>query len=163
MARQQIRLHGDETRFEKLAQFIYDYYGDSVRYIADVAGGQGLLTRLLNKKHNYQAEVIDPRGYRLKGVPGQECLYTPDMATYYDLIVGLHPDEAIRPVIESAATRPVLAIPCCNHWDATQKLGTSALINAISTYLNEQKISHEQITFNFKGPKNIGLATKASG
>ena len=30
---------------------------------ADVAGGQGLLTRILNKKFHYHSEVIDPRGW----------------------------------------------------------------------------------------------------
>ena len=24
------------------------------------------------------------------------------MASYYDLVIGLHPDEAIRPVVEAA-------------------------------------------------------------
>ena len=160
MARQQIRCHGDETRFDTVARFIYEYYGSSVRYIADVAGGQGLLSRILNKKYNYQAEVIDPRGFRLKGVDGRECLYTSDMAEYYDLVVGLHPDEAIRPVIESAATRPVLAVPCCNHWDATQKLGSTALVKAIADYLAERGIKYDVVALEFKGPKNIALATK---
>jgi len=160
MARQQIRCHGDESRFDILAQFIYDYYGNSVKYIADVAGGQGLLTRVLNKKYNYQAEVIDPRGFRLKGVPGRECLYTSDMAGYYDLIVGLHPDEAIRPVIESAKERPVLAIPCCNHWDASQKLGSVALIQAIEQYLKENSVTYEVNCLAFKGPKNVAIVTR---
>ena len=159
MARQQIRCHGDERRFEEVARFIYEHYYSQVRYIADVAGGQGLLTRILNKKYNFQAEVIDPRGFRLKGVPGQECLYTADMANFYDLIVGLHPDEAIAPIINSAKTRPILAIPCCNHWDPTKKLGTKPLIQSISKHLTNQNINHKQINFNFKGPKNIGLAT----
>jgi len=162
MARQQVRCHGDESRFETVAQFVYDYYGSSVKYIADVAGGQGLLTRILNKKYNYQAEVIDPRGFRLKGVPGRECYYTADMAGYYDLVVGLHPDEAIRAVVESAKERSVLAVPCCNHWDATQKLGSAALVDAIGSYLDLQKIPFETVTFGFKGPKNIGFAIRRS-
>jgi len=160
MGRRQVKCHGDEKRFEIVADFIYDYYGPSVKYIADVAGGQGLLSRLLNKKYNYESEVIDPRGYVLKGVPGKVCEYTADMAGYYDLIVGLHPDEAVRPVVESALKKPVLVIPCCNYWDKSKKLGAKELILSIETYMTENNIAHKKVAFAFKGPKNIGFATK---
>jgi len=54
------KFHGDANRFDVMAAFIYDNFGKSVHYIADVAGGQGMLSRILNKKYNYSAEVIDP-------------------------------------------------------------------------------------------------------
>lgn len=161
MSRKQILCHGDERRFEAVASFIYKRFGRTVQYIADVAGGQGVLTRILNKKYNYQAEVIDPRGFTLTGVPNRDCEYTTEMSGYYDLIVGLHPDEALRPVVESALVRPVLVVPCCNHWDATQKLGTKALVEAVSQYLSDKGRSYEIVTFDFKGPKNIGIVTAA--
>jgi len=159
MARQQIRCHGDAGRFEEVAGFIYERFGGSVQYIADVAGGQGALTRLLNKKHNYQSEVIDPRGYALKGVPHRTDAYSPAMASYYDLIVGLHPDEATRAVAESAFVRPVLVVPCCNFWDPTQKLGAAALVDAVAGYFTDNGIAYEIVQFKFKGPKNVGLLT----
>jgi len=160
MGRRQVKCRGDETRFEVVADFIYNYYGASVRYIADVAGGQGLLSRLLNKKYNYESEVIDPRGYVLKGVPGRACEYSADMAGYYDLIVGLHPDEAVRPIVESALIKPVLVIPCCNYWDRGQKLGSKELVLSIEKYMLENNINYTKTAFDFKGPKNIGFATK---
>lgn len=152
-----IKCHGDDTRFEIVADFIYNRYGNSIRYIADVAGGQGLLSRILNKKYNYESEVIDPRGYTLKGVPNRVCEFTSDMAGYYDLIVGLHPDEATRPVVESAIHRPILVIPCCNFWDRTQKLGAKELVEAICKYFDENKITYELVELNIKKPKNIAL------
>jgi len=160
MGRRQVKCHGDEKRFEIVADFIYDYYGSSVKYIADVAGGQGLLSRLLNKKYNYESEVIDPRGYVLKGVSGRVCEYSVEMAGYYDLIVGLHPDEAVRPVVESALFKPVLVIPCCNYWDREKKLGSKELVLAIENYMSEKNINYKKVAFDFKGPKNIGFATK---
>ena len=90
------RFHGDRTRFEVVAAFIYERYGRTVQYIADVAGGQGMLCRILNKKYGYTCEVVDPRGWRLKGVPGRAEELDPALAGYYDLVVGLHPDEATR-------------------------------------------------------------------
>ena len=155
-----VKCLGDSSRFEIVADHIYRHYGSSVRYIADVAGGQGLLARILNKKYNYLAEVIDPRGYALKGVSARQCEYTAEMADYYDLIVGLHPDEATRSVVESSLKRPVLIIPCCNFWDKTQKLGAKELIAAICGYLKDNGVPHQLITFNIKKPKNIGIQTE---
>lgn len=158
--RKQIRCHGDEIRFDIVSDFIYEYFGNSIHYIADVAGGQGMLSRILNKKYNYEVEVVDPRGYTLKGVPSRQCVYVSEMAEYYDLIVGLHPDEATRTIVESAKSCPVLVIPCCNFWDNTKKLGTQALIDSICKYMSSLRIEHELITFPFKGPKNVGILTK---
>jgi hypothetical protein len=157
MGRQQIRCRGDESRFEAVAGFIYSRYGKSIRYIADVGGGQGLLSRIMRKKYNYEAEVVDPRGFVLKGVASRQTEYFPDMAQFYDFIVGLHPDGATRAIAESAKTRPVLLVPCCNEWDRTRKLGSRELIRAIVEYFNGQGIDNEMVKFDFKGPKNIGI------
>jgi hypothetical protein len=160
MGRKQVKCHGAAERFEEVAAFIYTRFGDSVEYIADVAGGQGVLTRLLNKKYNYKSEVIDPRGFALKGVPNRVCMYEAKMAPYYDLIVGLHPDEATRPVAESAKIRPVLVVPCCNFWDRTQKLGSKKLVSSIEHYLDHAGIRYERVTFSFNSPKNVGILTE---
>jgi len=157
MGRKQVKCHGDEKRFEIIAEYVYRRFGNSIKYIADVAGGQGLLSRILNKKYNYVTEVIDPRGYVLHGVPSKQVEYSADMAKFYDLIIGLHPDAATRAVAESAVYRPILLVPCCNEWDKTRKLGSRELIQAITGYLNSKDISNEIVVFNFKGPKNVGI------
>ena len=161
MGRKQIKCHGDESRFEILAEFVYARYGDGVRYIADVAGGQGLLSRILNKKYNYMSEVVDPRGYTLKGVPSKQALYSPEMAEYYDLIIGLHPDGATRAVAESARIRPVVLVPCCNEWDKTRKLGAKELVDAIAAFMTAEGVRCEIVTLGFKGPKNVAIITGA--
>lgn len=35
----QVKCKGDEARFEEVARFVYERFGNSVHYIADVAGG----------------------------------------------------------------------------------------------------------------------------
>lgn len=154
-----MKCNGDDSRFEEVASFVHNRFGNSIKYIADVAGGQGMLSRILNKKYNYDTEVIDHRHYHVVGVKNRECEYKSDMAGFYDLIIGLHPDEAIRDVVESAKKRPILVVPCCNFWDRSKKLGTKEMIIEISKWLDENKIKYEIITFNFKGPKNIGILT----
>ena len=153
------RFHGDPTRFDVLAELIYYRYGRQITYIADVAGGQGMLTRILNKKYNYTSEVIDPRGWVLKGVPNREEEFDPSMAPYYDLIVGLHPDEAMRAVAQAALVRPAIVIPCCNFW-SEEKLGRDALVDAVAHYYRNHGVTCERITFAFSGPKNIGLVSE---
>jgi hypothetical protein len=158
----QYRFHGAQDRFEVTAEFIGQYFGPSVRYIADVAGGKGILSKLLRKRYNYVAEVVDPRGWRIKGVPGREEEFAPEMASYYDLIVGLHPDEATRAVAGAATARPTLLVPCCNFW-STEKLGRDELVEAIEAYYHESGVDFERIQLPFKGPKNVGILSTPPG
>jgi hypothetical protein len=152
----QHKFHGSQRRFDVVAVFVDQYFGNSIQYIADVAGGQGMLTKILNKRYGYEAEVIDPRESRIKGVPGQEREFVPSMADYYDLIIGLHPDEATRPVAEAALIRPALIVPCCNFW-SEEKLGRDELVEAIETYYKAHDIDFRRIIFPFDGSKNIGI------
>ena len=153
------RFHGDASRFETLAEFINERYQNSIVYIADVAGGQGMLTRILNKKYNYQCEVVDPRGWVLKGVPNRQETFQPSLAGYYDLVVGLHPDEATRAVAEAALVRPAILIPCCNFW-SKEKLGRDELVDDIARYYRQHAVHYERVVFCFKGPKNVGLVSE---
>ena len=43
------KFHGDPQRFEVVADFVFDTFGRNIEYIADVAGGRGMLSRILNK------------------------------------------------------------------------------------------------------------------
>jgi hypothetical protein len=158
MARQQHRCHGDPARFDAVADYVADRYGKDVQYIADVAGGQGMLARILTKKHHYTCEVIDPRGWVMKGVLNRPEPFDPGMADYYDLIVGLHPDEALRAVARAALVRPAVLVPCCNFW-SEQKLGRDALLVAIERYYAAHGVAFERVVFEFKGPKNIGIVS----
>lgn len=153
------RFYGDPNRFQIVADYIADRYALSVKYTADVAGGQGMLTRILSKKYNYAGEVIDPRGWVLKGVKNRPEKFDPTMASYYDLIVGLHPDGALREVAQSALIRPVILIPCCNFW-SSEKLSQEELLQAIESYYQSHAVSFERMELKFKGPKNTGLVSE---
>lgn len=118
-----------------------------------------MLSRVLRKKHNYEAEVVDPRGWTLRGVGAREAEFAAADASYYDLIVGLHPDEATRDVAEAATVRPVVLVPCCNFWDRSRRLGTKPLVDAIGTWYAEQGVAFEVVTLDFRGPKNLALVS----
>jgi hypothetical protein len=153
------RFYGDASRFEVVADFIAERYWQRVHYIADVAGGQGMLARILSKKYHFACEVIDPRGWVLKGIHSRAEEFHPTLARYYDLIVGLHCDEALREVAACALFRPVVLIPCCNFW-SEEKLGHYELLAAIENYYRENNVACERVTFAFKGPKNAGLVSE---
>jgi hypothetical protein len=150
------RFHGDPERFDVVAAFVAERF-PRARYVADVAGGQGMLTRVLRKHHGFEAEVIDPRGWTLKGVPARAEPYDAAMADYYDVVVGLHPDEALRSVVESAGRAAVLVVPCCNFWARDIKLGRDELIEQIAGFHRSGGGSAEHVVLDFKGPKNHAL------
>jgi hypothetical protein len=150
------RCHGDPARFEVVAEFIAERFPHA-RYVADVGGGQGMLTRILRKRLGVDAEVIDPRGWTLTGVPARVEAFDASMADYYDLVVGLHPDEALRSVVESAAKSAVLVIPCCNFWSRETKLGRDQLIERIAEFHNSHGGKSERVVLDFRGPKNHAL------
>ena len=154
------KFHGAVERFDVVADFVFSTYGKRIKYIADVAGGQGMLTRILRKKYNYEAEVVDPRGITLVGVPGIKTLFDKDLAYNYDLIIGLHPDDATRAVAEGATIKPAILIPCCNFWDQTRTLGRDALLDEISKFYDENNVKYRKVTFDFNSSKNIGLVSE---
>src|SRR6476659_4042717 len=127
------RFHGDPERFGIVADFVASRF-PAARTAADVAGGQGMLARILAKQHNVECDVIDPRGWVLRGVSSRAEEYTASMAAYYDVVIGLHPDEALPDVVASAQVRPVVVVPCCNFWSRERRLGRDELLTAIAEH-----------------------------
>jgi hypothetical protein len=157
------RFHGDPARFEAVARFVDAQYARSVAFVADVAGGQGMLTRILRKQYNYDAEVVDPRGWTLRGVPVRQEMFSSELATFYDLVIGLHPDEALPAVVEAALHRPAIIVPCCNFFDTTRRLGRDDLLEAIERRLTDGRVRVQRHTLEFRGPFNIALVTDPAG
>jgi hypothetical protein len=149
------RFHGDERRFEATADFVAARF-PRARSAADVAGGQGMLARILRKRHNIDCDVVDPRGWVLRGVSCRAEDYRAEMASYYDVVIGLHPDNALREVVSSAQVRPVVVVPCCNFWSRGTRLGREQLLDAIERHHARYGTS-ERVMLNFRGPHNRAL------
>ncbi len=162
MSRKQHSVYGDPRRFEVVADFVADRFSGRARYIADVAGGKGLLTRLLSKRKSFECELIDPRQTVLKGIAHRGENFEVEMAKYYDLLVGLHPDGALRELGEAGLVRPVVMIPCCNFWD-DQRWGQRELLEAIESFYCAHSVRFETAVLDFKGPKNIAIVSEPSG
>lgn len=99
---------GNRHRFEVVADFVQRNFPPPLS-IADVAGGQGNLSFILAQK-GYDCTVIDPRNTglsknerrlsRRKGIRFGHARkeFAPEMAAGFDLIIGLHPDEATEAI-----------------------------------------------------------------
>lgn len=118
-----------------------------------------MLSKVLRKRYNFDSEVIDPRRWTLKTVHARPELFTVSMASYYDLVVGLHPDEGTRAVAQAALVRPVILIPCCNFW-SEKKLGRDALLESIEGFYSLGGVKFKRVAFPFRGPKNVGLVSE---
>jgi hypothetical protein len=150
MGRRQHRCHGDPTRFRVLAAFVAAEFAGEARFVADVAGGQGLLARELSKRHGFEVDVIDPRPGKLTGVSRRPEIFRSEMADYYDLIVGLHPDEATAEIAHAAACRPVVLVPCCNFW-SQDRLGQEDLLRSIEQHYATAGVQSERHRLDFRG------------
>lgn len=108
------RLMGDPARFRLLADLIAERFTPSKT--ADVAGGKGLLRSQLSTRGFSNVTTIDHRKRLAKGRPGQHYgLFDWRTSEDYDLIVGMHPDEASDHIVLYAAERrvPFVLCPCC--------------------------------------------------
>ncbi len=159
MGRKQHLVYGDPKRFDVVADFVIENFGGTFKYIADVAGGKGILTRILSKRGNFTCELIDPRPICIKGINHRREIFRAEMAEYYDLLIGLHPDEALPELIKAALIRPVVLIPCCNFWD-DQKRGHKELLEIIEEFYLNSSVRCKRFVLNFKGPKNIALVSE---
>ena len=81
------------------------------------------------------------------------------MADYYDLLVGLHPDDALRELAKAALIRPVVLIPCCNFWD-DERRGCEELLEAIEDFYRKHSVGFERVALDFRGPKNIAIVSE---
>lgn len=108
----------DNQRNKVFAAFLRKQLGDHPKNILDVACGRGKLTVELQKQFPF-ANVVGldpkPRGNkrRIKFLRGR----FPERVkiSQYDLIVGMHPDEATWRIVERSCQNHIsfAVVPCC--------------------------------------------------
>jgi hypothetical protein len=117
-------------RFQLLAGWIAESFPPCT--VADVGGGKGLLTWLLNEA-GFRAEVVDPvdqplpsryrdlasgQRVRLDGddrVPRRRTRFGPALGRRYDLLVALHAHGSNLAVLDTVAQadNSCVVLPCC--------------------------------------------------
>jgi len=104
---------GDSRRFDLFAAFIERQVNNKSARIADVAAGKGYLSLALRERGYKNVVSFEPKArpavrglqYRAKYFDGGD----------FDVIVGMHPDQATDVILDEAIRIKAMAIvvPCC--------------------------------------------------
>ena len=107
---------GDTRRFDLFGVYIMRHATTTTR-IADIAGGKGILQANLRQHGFLRVETFDKRSKHKRGggMNYKHRLFTPQLAQGFQLLVGMHPDEATDVIIVSAIKNhiPFIVCPCC--------------------------------------------------
>lgn len=112
---------GDRRRFDVFARFIARQVPTRRRAelrVADVAAGKGALSFALREHGFRRITPFEPdprRGGQVRRLGIRAQFFTAEHAQDFDLIVGMHPDEATDCILDGAAAVGAMAIicPCC--------------------------------------------------
>lgn len=110
---------GDERRGILFAQWVVKQF-PKANWILDVAGGKGQVARkLANKKRHVHVIDAKPRFHgRLHPMVSYQAGWFDEDSKFnikFDLVVGMHPDEATGEIIRYATKHkiPFAVVPCC--------------------------------------------------
>jgi hypothetical protein len=109
---------GDSRRFSQFAEVIANNWPAS-HFVADVAGGKGLLQAALRRRSFTNIVSWDKRHKYAKG--NRARMYRYGLFDYrsaprdYDLVVGMHPDQGTDHIVSYAVKhrKPFAVCPCC--------------------------------------------------
>lgn len=109
---------GDSRRFDLFAKLIRNNFNPQLfPTVADVAGGKGYLQGALREQGYKEVITFDKRkGRRDRPKMRYKYMYFSDkVEDEFNILVGMHPDEATDVIITEAAKRkiPFVVCPCC--------------------------------------------------
>lgn len=143
--------------------------------VADIGGGKGLLTYLLNQS-GWQATVIDPVHQALPAkyknlesdrqihiaadevVPRRDQPFAPDAAQDFDLLIALHAHGCNIALIDAAARWGCgfVMLPCCVLDEPLHPPPGTHWLQCVADYAKNKGFAINAFRLNFKG-QNIGL------
>lgn len=132
---------GDSRRFDLFADFIAQQIPNKHARIADVAAGKGYLSLALRQRGYKNVVSFEPNiRNKVKGLQYKAQYFE---GGDFEVIVGMHPDQATDVILEEAAKSRATAIvvPCCalstrwTFWNMPQHAGRGIPIHRdTSTY-----------------------------
>jgi len=160
-------------RFQLLHRWITERF-EPCR-VADIAGGKGLFTYLLQKS-GYEAVVIDPAhqslidkykdiatGKRVKiapdeSVPHIDQPFVKEMGKQFDLLVGMHAHGCNAAIIDAAAAYGCgfVLFPCCVIEEPFYPPIGVQWLESLTDYALRKGLTATPFRLNFKG-QNIGI------
>lgn len=154
-------------RFQLLHDWIVGHFKPC--RVADIGGGKGLITLLLNKD-GFQSVVIDPynqtlptkykslEGERHKisddmTVPRISKAFEKEMAKDFDLLLGLHAHGSNMKIIQVAAEykKDFILLPCCVIDEPIVPQANINWFDSLEEYANKLGIKTKRFELNFRG------------
>lgn len=153
---------GDSHRFSKFVDLIaYQFPNRDIR-IADVASGNGGLQQELRQRKYTNIISWDKRKRNAKNRGIYKYGYfTKDCKEKYDLVIGMHPDEATDHIIMFCVKNkvPFVICPCCVKPSAIQYNGSSdfdSWVKHLEHLASDFSISHHYLKITGKNLVLIG-------
>lgn len=162
-------------RFQLLHRWIIQHYQPC--RVADIGGGKGLLTHLLNES-GFKSVTIDPFDQSLPtkykdlnkikhkltadfSVSRINGVFEKEMAKDFDLLVGLHAHGSNMKIIEAAAEyhKSFILIPCCVIDEPIIKRPNVNWLESLIEYAQKLGMETERFELNFKG-QDHGFCSK---
>lgn len=160
-------------RFQLLRDWLVEQFAPC--RVADIGGGKGLLAYLL-QENGWQATVVDPHNQALPSkykdlktdqrvriapterVPRLARPFTPELASDFDLLLGLHAHGCNIRIIEAARDRncDFVLLPCCVIDEPATPPAQQHWLPWLADYATQQGFAVAYFKLNFKG-QNIGL------
>jgi hypothetical protein len=154
-------------RFQLLHAWIAEHF-EPCR-VADIGGGKGLLTLLLNQS-GFQSVVIDPYNQALptkykdlnrqkfriteeQTIPRIDAVFEKEMAKDFDLLIGLHAHGSNMKIIEVAAeyNKNFILLPCCVIDEPIIPQANINWFDSLEEYANKLGLKTERFELNFRG------------
>jgi len=145
---------GDNYRSLVLAEYITRHFPPPIR-VADVAGGNGTLNDILSVRE-YEVVTFDPN-LRMKypNRKGQAVRFYADIALAFDLVVGMHPDQATEEIVYATKHCPIIVVPCCNFWIGREMPPSRSIRGTIERYLHFKEIPFVKERLEITGPNIV--------
>jgi len=162
-------------RFQLLHEWIV--YNFSPCKIADIGGGKGLLTFLLNQ-NGFQSIVIDPYDQALpkkfkdlnkqkhkisteQSIPRIDKNFEKEMAKDFDILIGLHAHGSNMKIIQAAAEykKDFILMPCCVIDEPIIPKPNINWFDSLEEYASSLGLKTKRFELNFRG-QNVGFYSK---
>lgn len=159
-------------RFQLLHQWLVQHFAPCK--VADIGGGKGLLTFLLNQS-GFSSVVIDPfaqvlptkykdlRGQQERiseqlAVPRINQSFAKEKARNFDLLIGLHAHGANLKIIEAAAEygKSFVLLPCCVIDEPIIPQPNIDWFDSLEEYAQALGLETARFELNFSG-QNVGF------
>ena len=149
---------GDRRRFDLFAELIRKNFNPAqYKSIADVAAGKGYLQVALREKGFKEVRSFDLRRKVFHGLDYRRILFDSTIPGKFDLICGMHPDEATDVIIDTAARLriPFVLCPCCTrstvtiYWGA--KLSFKGWYNHLVRFAKIKGFEVQEIRLHMNG------------